>query len=414
MKRKSDRFFAMIACIAAIVFSSVFSAFAAEKIDITRECTLKIEYSCEGTPISGAKVSVYKFADLNKNAEVLPTETFSGYPVNFAPKTEKEQTALARTLAGYIKLDGIVPFDSGTTNKNGEVSFPNEAKRLTPGLYLAVINQHIQDEMIYKSEPFIVSLPNRDAESGSFLYEVSCEPKSVSETPESDTTKRKVLKIWKDDNESVRPKEVSVEILKDDELYQTVYLNKDNNWAYEWASLQKYNDDGTEIEWTIVENVPDGYNVLIEQETTTMVITNTYTPEDAESEITERSVQKVWDDKGYEKKRPKTVTVELLKNGTRFDSVVLSEENGWIYTWENLEKIDANGEYITWSINEKTVEGYTANIVLEGYTFVLTNSYDRPYIPRTGVLWWPIPMVAGAGMLFFTAGILLKKRNKDE
>lgn len=414
MKRKNNHVFAVIVCVAAIVFSTVVSAFAAAKIDTTRNVSLKIEYLSEGTPVFGAEFSLYKIADINENSEIIQCDEFSSYPVDIVGQTEKEWNALAKTLVGYVKLDNIAPIESGTTDKNGEVAFPNKTKKLDAGLYLVIAKQHIQDETIFKCEPFIVSLPSYDKESDTCIYNVTCEPKHVTEKPESDTTQRKVIKIWKGDNELVRPNEVSIDLLKDDGVYQTVFLNKENDWTYEWPQLQKYNDDGTEIEWTMVENVPDGYSVLLEQETTTMVITNTYSPDEPESTVTERSVQKIWDDKGYEKKRPKSITVELLKNGTVFDSIVLSEESGWIYTWENLEKFDQNNDYITWSINEKTVKGYNASVVLNGYTFVLTNSYDRPYIPRTGVLWWPVPMIAGAGVLCFTVGILIKKRNENE
>lgn len=414
MKRKNNHVFAIIFCVAAIMFSTVVSAFAIVKIDIGRSVSLKIEYLSEGTPVSGAEFSLYKIADINESAEIIPCDEFLSYPVDIAGQNEKEWNALAKTLVGYIRLNNIAPVDSGTTDKDGVVVFPNKAKKLDVGIYLVLAKQHIQDETIYKCEPFIVSLPGYDKESDTYIYDVTCEPKHAAEKPESDMTKRKVIKIWKGDNELVRPSEVLIDILKDDEIYESVVLNNENNWTYEWPQLQKYNDDGTEIEWTMVENVPDGYNVLLEQETTTMIITNTYSPDEPESRTTERSVQKIWDDKGYEKKRPKSITVELLKNGTVFDSVVLSEESGWIYKWDNLEKFDQNNDYITWSINEKTVKGYKSSVVLNGYTFVLTNTYDHPYIPRTGVLWWPVPMIAGAGVLCFMVGILIKKRNENE
>lgn len=51
----------------------------------------------------------------------------------------------------------------------------------------------------------------------------------------------------------------------------------------------------------------------------------------------ERKVQKVWKDDGKEDKRPKQISVQLLENGTIVDTVVLSKENNWEYTWENLD-----------------------------------------------------------------------------
>ncbi|MBQ4061512.1 MAG: Cna B-type domain-containing protein [Christensenellaceae bacterium] len=51
-------------------------------------------------------------------------------------------------------------------------------------------------------------------------------------------------------------------------------------------------------------------------------------------ELTELTVKKEWDTD----KHPTEITVELLRNGECVDTAVLSEENGWTYTFTQLDK----------------------------------------------------------------------------
>ncbi len=100
-------------------------------------------------------------------------------------------------------------------------------------------------------------------------------------------------------------------------------------------------------------------------------ITNTH-----ETEQTEVSVSKVWDDKdNYDEIRPNSVTIILYANGDKVASVELSESNGWAYTWTKLDKKEA-GVDIEYSVEEKEIEGYVAEItgnMKDG--FVVTNTH---------------------------------------
>lgn len=53
-------------------------------------------------------------------------------------------------------------------------------------------------------------------------------------------------------------------------------------------------------------------------------------------EAVTRKVLKIWSDRGYEDKRPKSLTVELLRDGSVFDRVELTAENSWRHTWSGL------------------------------------------------------------------------------
>ncbi len=85
-------------------------------------------------------------------------------------------------------------------------------------------------------------------------------------------------------------------------------------------------------------------------------------------------VLKVWEEDDDEK-RPESVEVQLLRNGDVYHTAILSKQNGWHYTWDDLP------EYGDYSVTEKTVpEGYTVGVTREGNAFVVTNT--GPGVPK--------------------------------
>lgn len=124
-----------------------------------------------------------------------------------------------------------------------------------------------------------------------------------------------------------------------------------------------------------------------------------------------RKVQKVWKDSGNQSKRPEMVFVQLLENGAVVDTVALSEENNWEYTWEGL---DASSR---WQVAETNVpDGYTVTVTQEGTLFVVTNTYPGKTpskLPQTGLLWWPVPLLACAGLALVIAGAAARRRGRS-
>lgn len=113
-------------------------------------------------------------------------------------------------------------------------------------------------------------------------------------------------------------------------------------------------------------------------------------------------VEKVWNDQGNADKRPSSITVNLLKNGTSFKSITLPQHGKWEYTFTDLAKTE-NGVAINYTVSEDEVKDYTTGIneqkISEQYkkpgcsgdntpaqnetkTFVITNTYD----PNDGLL----------------------------
>ena len=330
--------------------------------------------------------------------------------------TAAEWTALAETLAAYAARDELAPLDSGKTDAQGTLTFPNTVDRLSPGLYLAVGKKHTAGGYTYTTEPFLVSLPN--LENDAWVYDVTASPKHTRTenppSPSEDTVDRRVIKLWQDDVQELRPSEVVIELLKDGKLYDTVTLNKKTNWRYTWRDLPEYNADGSKIEWRVTERVPKNYTVRITRDGVTFLVTNTYRPENPDGDTVTRTVLKRWYDAGYEQKRPDSITVTLLKDGAVYDTKTLTRADGWQNTWKDLPRYNPDDSEIVWTVTERPVPGYTASVQQSGGTFILTNTLDRQKLPQTGLLWWPVPVLAAAGLLLLIFGALSKRKNGHE
>ena len=124
-------------------------------------------------------------------------------------------------------------------------------------------------------------------------------------------------------------------------------------------------------------------------------------------------VVKKWEDKNNaSKKRPNSITVELLNGELVVSSTELSEENGWSHTFAKVSK---NGNY---SVKEKTVSNYKADYSGDATNgFVITNTYIGDKLPQTGQHWLPIVFITVAGVCFVLLGfyeIGAKKNGKKK
>jgi len=318
---KAKRFLALFLML-IIMFCFSAKAFAiSEKIDPERESSLEIIFREGEKNLSGAEFSVYLIANIDEKGKFTVTEEFSGFNVNITGINDEAWRALAMTLESYIFEKGVAPTAKGITDSDGIAVMEG----LEPGLYLVIGTPLSLDGYTYFAETAIIQIPVLDDENNIWNYDVSIKPKHSS--------------------------------------------------------------------------VPDG---------------------GADSFVT-RKVLKIWEDKGYESIRPKEITVRLFCDGDLYDTVVLSEKNNWRHTWENLE------EGHKWIVTEKVPEGYTARITKEGITFIIENSIEKPEnpekpdkpkppeepddpkLPQTGQLWWPVPVLFGAGIFFIAAGIFRRR-----
>ena len=133
-------------------------------------------------------------------------------------------------------------------------------------------------------------------------------------------------------------------------------------------------------------------------------------------ETEEYSVLKLWKDEAAAKKRPISVTVDILKSGAFHETVILNADNNWYYSWTAQP-----GD--TWTVVEKQVpEGYDVTISANGTAFVITNTYEpdepgKPEPPKTGdtaplVLY--IVLTCLSGLLLLILGIHALRGKKHD
>ncbi len=178
-----------------------------------------------------------------------------------------------------------------------------------------------------------------------------------------------VTKNWEDSNnqDGIRPNEITVKLLADGEdTGKILTLNEANNWKGSFTELSEY-ENGEVIEYTVEEVSVEGYKTVV---TGSMaegyIITNSHTPE-----TTEVSGSKTWNDANdQDGKRPESITIRLLANGTEVDTKEVGADENWSWSFTDLPKYEA-GKEIIYTITEDAVPDYTTEV--KGYD--VTNTY---------------------------------------
>ena len=130
-------------------------------------------------------------------------------------------------------------------------------------------------------------------------------------------------------------------------------------------------------------------------------------------ENVELKVLKLWRGDENRNVRPESIEVGIFCNGISYETVILSEENHWAYTW--FAKDDGS----TWTVIERNVpQGYTMTVEERQSTFVLTNTWTSTYPddpgkpPQTGdtsnIMLYVLLMI-GSGSMLIILGITGKK-----
>jgi hypothetical protein len=103
-------------------------------------------------------------------------------------------------------------------------------------------------------------------------------------------------------------------------------------------------------------------------------------PAETDEEI-EFKVLKLWKGDKGRSDRPQSIEVEIFRDGVSYQTVILSEENHWTFSWF------AKDDGATWKVVERNVpSGYTMTVEERETSFVLTNTRppDKPDVPETG------------------------------
>ena len=227
-----------------------------------------------------------------------------------------------------------------------------------------------------------------------------------------------VEKVWDDqeDRDGIRAESVEVQLYADNQEFIVdgenigkVELNESNNWQYEWPYLEKYNNNGEEIVYTIEEltqlpkyttKYKDSGEITVTDTTVsserTISIINEYNPKQ-----TEMSAIVKWEDNNNQDGiRPEKVELELvatLSDGTEctFESETekvadVTEENEWKHTWTSVSLNANHGEEIQYTLREKEISGYTYSVKYDEILgmLVITNTHIPEVIEKTVKVVW--------------------------
>lgn len=182
-----------------------------------------------------------------------------------------------------------------------------------------------------------------------------------------------ITKAWNDGNnqDGLRPKTITAVVNGSDGSARFVQLFEGQNWATSLNNLPKYKN-GTEIQYTVKENVIPGYETEIKQTGDSYAIMNSHTPA-----VVTVSAVKVWDDANNQDGiRPSLIQVTLTGSDGSVRNAAITKNDGWTYQFKNLPKYK-NGVKIDYTLQESNSNPYTYEIVKgsDEYSFTITNNY---------------------------------------
>lgn len=366
-----------------------------------------------GCPISKTKIHATNGVALYDNATTVGNEIYILSQPNYGfhggiPEYEISKRMLGGNLYHWKKEDGSLLADD------------EHKGRLPSYTSLALHTEQTSNALTDKLAKVIIS-GNTSATRGGGIGSNGTVTFGIDEP----TTKVSVSKIWEDNNNPNRPRNITVTLVAtfDGEEYdiETRELNQENEWKTTFSDLPIKNIDKP-IHYFVKETPVDGYAApsISGTEENGFTITNAMNPE-----FVSIDVKKVWEDNANQDgKRPSSVSVQLLADGKEVagETLTLSKENNWAGSFANLAEYK-DGKKIAYTVKEVSVgNGYTS--VLSGnqkvgYTITNIRTPNTPPpvkpAPKTGdsaniALYIALFVLAG----IFLAGAGLKKTKKNK
>ena len=312
-------------------------------------------------PMSGAVFRVYQIASAyeeNGGISYVYTDEFKSNGMEMGNFSD---AYLPVHLAVYAAANNIAYTEKATDSK-GKVVFDN----LNCGAYLVVPTK--AENGYLNPSPFIAVVPMKDEAQNKWIYNIDATPKIEGDKDEiGEKTYVSVKKHWQSLEKT--PDSVTVSLIKDGVVVETVILSAANNWYHRWDDLDKKHS------WSVVEtNVPEGYKVSYLTSEMTVIITNTATDYEEETTTT-----------------PEEDTTTPTDPSSPDDDTTTPEDT------------------TTPDSDTTKPQGTTKP---EGPTESTTKPEE---LIDTGMLNWPVPVFSIAGLLLFSIGwAMLNLGKKDE
>lgn len=219
----------------------------------------------ENVRVSDMSWKIYKVGE-RRSGKFTLTDEFANYPVDMSGLSTENIRGTAQALESFIIGDRIKALAENVTDNDGNVVFEG----LDKGLYLAVAKKVQKDPITYMATPLLFEIKEDGSAEEAFpkIYSVITFHGQVSSYT--------VKKVWADNDDSfkARPVNVTVDLFKDGELYDTVVLDEASNWQHRWNTLD------LDAEWRVVErSIPVKYAVLVDYNSKQFLIKNSYAPD---------------------------------------------------------------------------------------------------------------------------------------
>lgn len=388
--RRKDfrRILALVMAVAVAVGLTVPAVYAASGFNSIEKGSITVNIDKKVPQREGITVKVYKVASAevkngyvsyDKDALFQPDADWMG-DISLA-STEDEWPARAKAFAGYTEKEGFTARSEAKENENFWVKKTDSNGSVTieglpRGLYLVTVESVKSGRTTYSFTPALRCLPSLN-DNNEWEADQVVNPKVGENTTGGGgggdkTTSVTVLKVWKDEGqESDRPDSITVELLRDGRVYASQELNKSNNWRYTWNGLS------TNSRWVINEvGAPsDKYTVLTESEGTVFTVTNTHTTDIDDPDTPLDPGPGPGGDPGTGGDIPPT----------------------------NIDDPDV-------PLDPGQTPGDNATDIQDPAT--PTDAASK--LPQTGQLWWPVPILAVAGIAFFSIGWLRSRKDESE
>lgn len=262
-----NRITAVLLSVMALFLLLPMQALAAGSIDLGHAHSLTVTAVYAQNPISGMQFDAYLISTVDEWGELTVIDRYRDFAedLDIRGKNDDSWRAMAQTLAREIMLDDTLkPSRSAVTDADGVAKYAD----IPMGLFLIMGGGTEKDGYVYSTSPFFVMLPEQDLSSNTWNYDVVANAKPGQEPAKEDY---EVIKVWKDDcHKDQRPQSITINLVCDGEVFDTIALPHNGAWSYTWKDLESNH------QWTVTEKKEDGYqDPDVQQEGNTFIVTNT-------------------------------------------------------------------------------------------------------------------------------------------
>ena len=207
------------------------------------------------TPVAGAELTAYYVATVSLNSSgdlvYVYTDEFDGCGIAL------DDSSITSKLDTYIQSNSVSALKA-VTDAKGKAVFSN----LPVGLYF--VKQMNAVAGYAPCRPFIVTVPYK--KGNSYIYSVDASPK----TDIARLTDITIKKVWNTDESTKIAEKVTIQLLRDGAVIETVTLSKSNGWKVTVSDMPESDA------YSVVEiNVPNGFTPTYSHNGYEFTVTNT-------------------------------------------------------------------------------------------------------------------------------------------